>query len=284
MVPGLPSGLPGGVGTVPATPPPAGISTNTPGPMAPGAGIPGTIPGGIPGTVPGGIPGTIPGGIPGTVPGGIPGTVPGGIPGAPNVNPTTGIPMTGTNGIPPIGGLPNPGTNVSTNQVPQLTPEEIAAQMREAIKVFIQEARTIQRDARSGNPRQQHNLAVLYTLGVGVPLDFKRAHYWFNQSAKRGLPEAQFNLGIAYQGGMGVQKDFVTAYKFYTLAAMEGLPNAGAARDNIAQYMTRLQIESAQRMARGFQQQIERRFVLKELEDDLSARERRVLGLGDDDE
>jgi small subunit ribosomal protein S14 len=50
----------------------------------------------------------------------------------------------------------------------------------------------------------------------------------------------------------------VVAYKFYSLAATQGLPIAGKGRDHIAQYMSRIQIETAQRMARGFQQGIER--------------------------
>jgi TPR repeat protein len=152
--------------------------------------------------------------------------------------------------------------------------------MREALRVFIRESKTIQREARTGNPRQQHNLAVLYTLGIGVPLDFKRAHHWFNKAALQGLPESQFNLAIAYQGGMGVRKDMVIAYKFYSLAATQGLPIAGKGRDHIAQYMSRIQIETAQRMARGFQQGLERWQEMKNIEKAGRSNVNRILGIG----
>ena len=251
VVPTLPPGFPGGVGTLP----PTGIPTNS-APMMPS----GTIPGGLPG-IPGGIPGGLTNGIPGGLLG-IPGV------GAPNVNPDTGLPIAG-----PLAGLPT--QPVSTNAPPVITPE----MMQEALRVFIRESKTIQREARAGNPRQQHNLAVLYTLGIGVPLDFKRAHHWFNKAALQGLPESQFNLAIAYQGGMGVRKDMVVAYKFYSLAATQGLPIAGKGRDHIAQYMSRIQIETAQRMARGFQQGLERWQEMRGFEKAGQSNVNRILGL-----
>jgi len=112
-----------------------------------------------------------------------------------------------------------------------------------------------------------------------VPLDFKRAHHWFNKAALQGLPESQFNLAIAYQGGMGVRKDMVIAYKFYSLAATQGLPYSSKARDHIAQYMSRIQIETAQRMARGFQQGIERWTDMKGFEKAGQSNVNRILGL-----
>jgi len=193
----------------------------------------------------------------------------------PDLNSTTGLPMPIVAPPPDLTGGPEENQPVSTNALPVITPE----MMREALLVFIRESKTIQRDARAGNPRQQHNLAVLYTLGIGVPLDFKRAHHWFNKAALQGLPESQFNLAIAYQGGMGVRKDMVTAYKFYSLAATQGLPNASTGRDHIAQYMSRIQIEAAQRMARGFQQGIDRWAEMKGFEKAGQSNVNRILGL-----
>ena len=240
-----------------------------------------TIPGGAPMPIPGGVVPTLPPGLPGGIgtlpPTGIPTNsipmIPGGIPGvgAPNLNPNTGLPIGGG----PLTGLPGGAQPVSTNAPALITP----GMMREALRVFIRESKTIQREARTGNPRQQHNLAVLYTLGIGVPLDFKRANHWFNKAALQGLPESQFNLAIAYQGGMGVRKDMVIAYKFYSLAATQGLPYASKGRDHIAQYMSRIQIETAQRMARGFQQGIERWAEMKGFEKAGQSNVNRILGL-----
>ena len=286
-----PGGMAGGVGIIPTNAPAAGggvpgAGGGTPGVPGAGGGIPG-IPntGGVPGAG-GGTP-SIPG-AGGNVPG-IPGAD-GGVPSIPGAGGLT-PPTVNTNGIPvPGAGLPGsfgPGAGlpggVSTNAPPQLTPQEIAfiraQQQREAVRVLIKESKVIRRAAREGNPRQQHNLAVLYTWGIGVPLDFKLAHYWFKKAALQGLRESQFNLGIAHQGGMGVQKDFVTAYQYYSLAATEGLPNAAYWRDNIAQYMSREQIENGNRLTRGFRQKIEQGQKEKDSESALQRRLNRILGI-----
>ena len=232
----LPAGLPGGVGTIPTINPATGI---------PVPGVGGTIPGmGIPGVT---IPGT---GLPG---GNLPGI---GVPG-------TGGTTPGTTPSPPPGG-------VSTNQIPQQI--ITAAIIAEAMRVFQAEAKLIQAEAngkftddlkldkwdkKTRQTRQQHNLGVLYTRGVGVPLDFRSAFEWFKIAADEGLPEAQLNIGIALQSGMGVKKDFVGAYKYYTLAAARGLPSAAQARDNLAQFLTQFQIQAGQRMAQGFKQRLD---------------------------
>ena len=78
---------------------------------------------------------------------------------------------------------------------------------------------------------------------------------------------------------MGVQKDFVTSYKYYTLAAAQGLPYAAMARDHLAQYMSRVQIETAQRMARGFLKGIERWQVNKDNKEADRLRLNRILGI-----
>ena len=151
--------------------------------------------------------------------------------------------------------------------------------VRTSVKRMCEKCKVIRRQAREGLPYQQHNLAVLYTRGLGVPLDFKRAHYWFHKAAQQGLPESQFNLGVAYQGGKGVRKDFVIAYQYYSLAATQGLFNAAKARDHIAQYMSRGQIENAHRLARGFQQGIERWQNAIDTERALNFRLNRILGI-----
>ena len=217
---------------------PSGTSTNSPAPTT-------MIPGGIPGGT-GTIPVTPGGGV--TATNAVPGGIPGGIPGGPAINPSNGLPSGG-------------GTPVSTNTPPAKVQEIITPEMmQEAIRVFIQEARTIRQEAEGGNPRQQHNLAVLYTLGLGVPLDHQTAFKWFNKAANEGVAESQFNVAISLQGGLGTRKDLVTSYKFYILAAAQGtLPNAAGARDHLAQYLNREQVEAGQRMARGFLTSLERR-------------------------
>jgi len=254
---GLSAGVPGIPG-----------ATNTPPSMVPGA-IPGGV-GTIP-AVPGGAPGmaptnAVPGGVPGMIPGGaIPGA---GIPGAPPINPGTGI---------PIGGVPvGPGTTpVSTNAPPPQIQEIVTPEMiQEAMRVYLQGARVIREEAEYGLVRQQHNLAVLYGLGLGVPLDHQKAFEWYKKAADEGLPESQFNLALAYQNGMGTRKDLVNAFKYYILASAQGLmiqtdpnelprPLASEYRDYLARFLNREQIETGQRMARGFMTNLERRRYYK---------------------
>jgi hypothetical protein len=256
-----------------------------------GGGIPGApitpVPGAAGGAAP--IPGaagsgnTLPGGGGATLPTGLPGGV-GTIPTTPTINPATGIPVPGAGGSNPLPGIGVPGSGgttpgttvsppsggVSTNQIPQ--PIINAAIIAEAMRVFQAEAKLIQAEAngkftdelkldkwdkKTRQTRQQHNLAVLYTRGVGVPLDFQSAFKWFKIAADEGLAEAQLNIGIALQSGMGVKKDFVGAYKYYTLAAARGLPTAAEARDNLAQFLTQFQIRAGQRMAQGFKQRLD---------------------------
>ena len=92
-----------------------------------------------------------------------------------------------------------------------------------------------------------------------MPLDHQKAFSWFNQAAKKGLKESQFNVAIALQGGLGARKDMIVSYKFYILSAAQGMRDAATARDHLAQYLSRDQIETGQRMARGFMLELERR-------------------------
>ena len=100
-----------------------------------------------------------------------------------------------------------------------VTPEAI----QEAMRVYLQGARDIREEAESGMMRQQHNLAVLYGLGLESPLTTKKAFEWYKKAADEGLPESQFNVAIAYQNGMGTRKDLVNAFKYFILASAQGL-------------------------------------------------------------
>ena len=183
--------------------------------------------------------------------------------------------MGGTSGGSTSGG----GGTTGTTNSPQPQIQEIVTpeMVQEAMRVFVKESKLIREEAESGNPRQQHNLAVLYTLGLGVPLDHQRAFSWFNKAADEGLAESQFNVAIALQGGLGTRKDMVTSYKYYILSAAQGLPNAAASRDHLAQYLNREQIEAGQRMARGFVRNLERRRFYEKKKEDETKRMKEIL-------
>lgn len=221
--------------------------------------------------IPGGIPGGI-GTIPPVPPGGNMMGAGGAIPGSPAIDPTTGLPPLGQGGA--GGGSPGSTNNIPQPQIQTIITEEM---YEEAMRIFIKDSKSIRREAEAGNTRQQHNLGVLYTLGLGVPLDHQKAFGWFTKAANEGLMESQFNVAIALQEGLGARKDMVVSYKFYVLAAANGMQNSAIARDHLATFLSREQIETGQRMARGFIMKLERRERLAKREETEKRRMEAIL-------
>ena len=108
------------------------------------------------------------------------------------------------------------------------------------------------RNNRRPHPVDWYNLGVMYTQGLGVPLDLREAFRCFKRAAEHGLPAAQFNLARAYSAGQGTSRNRTEAYRWWTLAALAAHPGAAGARDYIAQFMSTDQIATGQRLARAF--------------------------------
>ena len=125
-----------------------------------------------------------------------------------------------------------------------------AKKVKEILKDNRETAIRTRREAEQGDAVGQHNLGVLYSTGAGMPLDFEKSVKWFHKAAQQGHLESQINLGIAYQGGFGVPKDIIKAYIWFTIASANGSKLAPEYRDNIAQFMSRVQIGEAQRTGR----------------------------------
>ena len=54
--------------------------------------------------------------------------------------------------------------------------------------------------ADAGVPESQYDLAILFSTGKGVPLDYVTAHKWFNLAAAGGVTEARaFRADLAAQ-------------------------------------------------------------------------------------
>ena len=60
--------------------------------------------------------------------------------------------------------------------------------------------------AEQGEAFAQHNLALMYQNGLGVPQDYAQALIWYRKAANRGVAAAQHNLGWMYQNGQGVPR------------------------------------------------------------------------------
>lgn len=62
--------------------------------------------------------------------------------------------------------------------------------------------RAIQLAAINGDSRSQLVLAVMYSEGVGVGVDYARAFYWYQQAEKQGSPEARYAMSTYFDLGL----------------------------------------------------------------------------------
>jgi uncharacterized protein len=106
------------------------------------------------------------------------------------------------------------------------------------------------KSAERGNLKSQVSMGISYNQGRGVPQDYSQAAFWFRKAAERGNALAQNSLGVLYGKGQGVPKDLVAAYMWFSLAANGGSKPAPKNRDIIAKRLTPQQLAEAQRLAR----------------------------------
>lgn len=89
-----------------------------------------------------------------------------------------------------------------------------------------EKVKSLEARAFEGIPEAQHDLATLYAAGSSVPLDYKRAVYWFYQSAQGGIANAHYNLGVMSHQGLGLEQNLEQALIWYKNAAELGHPEA----------------------------------------------------------
>ncbi|MEM6267132.1 MAG: SPOR domain-containing protein [Pseudomonadota bacterium] len=136
--------------------------------------------------------------------------------------------------------------------------------------------------AQAGDADALFNLAQAYRLGRGVDADIDRARELYAEAAQkghlraannyglllfqqgeqraampfikaaadRGDPRAQYVLGLAHFNADYAAKDWVRAYALVTLAQAAGLPQAAKALATMDQYISVLEREEAQALAR----------------------------------
>lgn len=86
--------------------------------------------------------------------------------------------------------------------------------------------------AQAGDDRAQFNLAQMYRLGKGIPIDLALARRWYEAAASQNHPTAQYLLGVMYENGHGVPKDINRARSWYQKSANL---NFAPAKDALAQ-------------------------------------------------
>jgi localization factor PodJL len=84
----------------------------------------------------------------------------------------------------------------------------------------------LQREALAGDAMAQHDLALAYVDGRGVPQNYEIAAAWFEKAAAAGLERSQFNLAVLYENALGVPQDFKRAFDLYKAAAEQGFAPA----------------------------------------------------------
>ncbi len=82
--------------------------------------------------------------------------------------------------------------------------------------------KSLQDEAAKGDADAQHDLALIYAQGRGVPKDYRAAAHWLREAALQGLANAQYNLGALSEKGLGVQQDSLAALLWYLDAAEQG--------------------------------------------------------------
>ncbi len=80
----------------------------------------------------------------------------------------------------------------------------------------------ILKNAEQGIASDQLQLGYLYSVGRGVPQNYKQAARWFKKATEQEIPYAQLSLGTLYSSGYGVDQDHKLAVYWYTRAATLG--------------------------------------------------------------
>jgi len=79
------------------------------------------------------------------------------------------------------------------------------------------------RSAELGNAVAQYNIAMMYSNGESVWVDYQQAVYWFKQSAGQKFSPAQYRLGEMYYFSKGgLPKDLGKAVALFEKAAAQG--------------------------------------------------------------
>lgn len=78
------------------------------------------------------------------------------------------------------------------------------------------------RSAELGHPIAQYNLAMMYSNGESVYVDYQQAVYWFRKSAEQSFAPAQYRLGeLYYFAKGGLNRNLDKAVELFLMAAKQ---------------------------------------------------------------
>jgi len=102
--------------------------------------------------------------------------------------------------------------------------------------------------AKGGDLAAQNQLGVMHQLGLGTPVNHRRAAHWFKRAALAGDGNAQRNLGSLFRQGLGVPRDDLRAFGWYDAARRNGNPRAEHYMQWMAQFVASNQQGYARRI------------------------------------
>lgn len=103
--------------------------------------------------------------------------------------------------------------------------------------------------ADQGHAEAQYYLGIGYAHGYGVQQDFKQAVVWYRKAAEQGDAYAQMALGVMYLRGDGIPQDTSHSYLWFSVAVVNGNSKATELRELVAQKLSRVQLETMQKLA-----------------------------------
>ena len=87
----------------------------------------------------------------------------------------------------------------------------------------------LKQNSKAGYAESQYELAGMYSRGIDVTQDNKKAVIWYTKAAEQGLAKAQYTLGWMYGHGLKVTKDDELSVKWIRKAADQGHADAQCA-------------------------------------------------------
>jgi hypothetical protein len=113
--------------------------------------------------------------------------------------------------------------------------------------------------AEKGDMVAEYQYALMYERGAGVPQNYTTARSYYMKSAAQGFPMAMLNLAVLYGLGKGSPVDNVQSYRWFSLAIVrlydprqaDNRAEAVRQRNIVASRMSKPELAKAQALARA---------------------------------
>lgn len=99
--------------------------------------------------------------------------------------------------------------------------------------------------SNEGDRDAQNNLGAMFQHGHGVPVDIRKAAYWYLKAAQNGNSVAQHNIGIAYFYGQGVTRNKVEGLAWILMSIWGGVTQSELFANRMKAQMSQQQITKA---------------------------------------